>query len=230
MGKKQPLPFARLGAHFAECLRCGYPLEGIPAPGVCPECGLEFADGASTLVLAGVARSGSSGPAWRRWAWAGVGLLGFVTLQGVALFVLFAPWLGVLLFVSFVLGVMAMLITTRQKQKGVEYFVLSHAGLSRWTLGSDPTTRDFEAWAGDQRSVRIQRVSRVWASISIVCASGDSRARKVLVGGFRCREADVAVVERVAMAMVLGQAIDAVVGLEGSTLLDGHEDSGAGCV
>lgn len=215
MGKKPPLPFAQLVPRLPHCLRCGYPLVGIGAPGACPECGLAFEDGPSVLVLTGVART-ASGPAWRKASWVGLGVLGFLTIQGAALFILFAPWIGALMFLTFVVGVVALIITTRQKKSGTEHFVFTHQGLSRWTLGSDPATREFSVWSGHQRRATITRVSPVWASIKIVCVKEDGKPRRMLVGGFRCRQEDIGMVESVLNAMLLGEPIGGVVGLEDS--------------
>ncbi|MFG0299688.1 MAG: hypothetical protein ACF8K1_08840 [Phycisphaerales bacterium JB047] len=215
MGKKPPLPFARLVPRLPHCLRCGYPLEGIGAPGACPECGLAFEDGLSALMLTGVART-ASGPAWRKASWVGLGVLGFLTLQGAALLILFAPWLGALMLVTFIVGVNAMIMTTRQKKSGTEHFVFTHEGLSRWTLGSDPTTRVFVEWSGSQRRATVRRVSPVWASIRIVAANEEGKAKQLLVGGFRCREEDGGLIEGVLNAMLLGEPICGVAGLEES--------------
>lgn len=223
MGTKQPLPFAQLVPHLQHCAQCGYSLEGIAAPGVCPECGLSFEEGLSVLVLAGVART-ASGPAWRKASWVGLGVLAFVTIQGAGLLFFFAPWIGLLLFVALVIGVVAMILTTRQKKGGTEYFVFTHQGLSRWTLGSDPTTRAFVAWSGDQRRATIKRVSSVWASIRIVCRQEDGRPRPVLIGGFRCREEDIELIEGVLNAMLLGEPIGDVEGLSASSWYESQVD------
>lgn len=216
MGSKQAFLLPRLQSHLCFCARCGYPLAGINAPGPCPECGLGFDDDCSTLVLTGVAKT-TSDSKWRRVGWVALGALAFFMTQGGLVLIVFKPWLGALLLATLAIGLTAMLLTTRQKRRGVEHFVLTRRGLSRWTLGSDPTTRYFIEWFGNQRLVRLKRVSSVWASLEITCVEPAGRPRRVLVAGIRCRAQQLSTIESIANAIVLDQPLIEAEGLEAFT-------------
>jgi len=206
MAPKRPLPFPELVERLDECLGCGYPLEGIPAPGFCPECGVGFDDGASVLVLGGIAKK-MGGPVWRKVVWVLIGILAFVYSQLLGILILSVPWIGLLVFVMLVLSTLAMAMTGKQKKRGSEIFAFTRSGFSRWTVGSKPSSRDFVAWEGVHPAAIAKRVSGVWASVKVV--SFDEQGKRIIPieCGFRCKEEDIAWVQDILGLMVSGERV-----------------------
>ncbi|MBL4808793.1 MAG: hypothetical protein JKY43_01890 [Phycisphaerales bacterium] len=207
MGKRGPLPFPALGERLDECLGCGYPLVGIPAPGVCPECGVGFEDGESVLVVAGVAK-GSGGPVWRKVAWVGIGAVAFLYSQLWVLLVMAVPLVGLVFFIGLLIATTAMAMTGKQKKRGTEMFAFTVSGFSRWTVGSDPSGRLFVAWDGINPAVIVRRVSNVWASMKVVDFDAEGKRFVMLEGGFRCPAVDIELVDKILNQLVRGESID----------------------
>tara|TARA_R110002096_G_scaffold344921_2_gene537989 strand:- start:263125 stop:263640 length:516 start_codon:yes stop_codon:yes gene_type:complete len=116
--KKELLPFPRLLGKPEACLGCGYPLDGIPAPGSCPECGMEFYDQFSGLQIAGVAKK-SGGPAWRRAVWIVIAIISFLYFNVIGVLIFTLPWMALVIFLAIVAGVLAMIIESQQEGCGV---------------------------------------------------------------------------------------------------------------
>jgi hypothetical protein len=207
MGKREPLPFPALGERPDECLGCGYPLVGIPAPGVCPECGVGFEDGESVLTIAGVAKS-SGGPIWRKVVWVCIGVVAFVYSQLLGLVLLSAPLVALVIFLALVASTTAMAMTGKQKKRGTEFFAFTVSGFSRWTVGSDPSSRIFVAWDGINPAAMVRRVSNVWASMKIVDFDADGKRIVMLEGGFRCPAVDIELIDTVMNQLVRGSSIE----------------------
>jgi len=225
--KQSSLHSPCLRSTFEDCLQCGYPLEGIPVPGQCPECGLHFYDGRSTLNISGIAK-GSSGPLWRKIIWIIIGVFGFVYSQLWALAMMKGfGWFALLGFVALVASVASMVLTSKQKNRGTEHFVFTYTGLSRWTVGSDPTTRIFIPWPGFKRSTTITRVSSKWAKLKIVAVDEQGKHTCPLEAGFRCPQEDIAMIQNVINALLLNQPMDTIDLLEQSAFYS--IEPGAGC-
>jgi len=206
MGKREPLPFPTLGERLDECLGCGYPLVGIPAPGICPECGVGFEDGESVLTIAGVAKN-SGGPIWRKVAWVSIGVVAFLYSQLLGLVLISAPLIALVIFLGLVASTAAMAMTGKQKKRGTEMFAFTSSGFSRWTVGSDPSSRLFVAWHGVNPAVKVRRVSNVWGSMKIVDFDRDGKRIVMLEGGFRCPAVDLGLVEKIMDALVHGESV-----------------------
>lgn len=219
MASKQHLPFPQLVELFPECLSCGYPLEGIPVPGNCPECGLMFDPPPSALLVRGVAKS-SGGPKWRKLVWVLIAIFAFIYTQLLGLILLSYPWVGLIIFVALIAVLSAMLMTTKQKKKGTECFVFNRSGFSRWTKGSDPTTRIFTHWPGLKRGVQINRVGTVWASLKLVSVEDDGKHTTDFQCGFRCRDHDIPLIQEIMDAFTNGSLLDEIDFPEHCSLFD----------
>lgn len=206
MGKREPLPEPRLVQQLDECLGCGYPVAGIPAPFVCPECGLGFDTGVSVLLIAGVSKH-DGGPRWRTAVWIVIAIVAFLygNLLGVLLISL--PLVALMIFVGLVASVIGMALTNKQKKRGTEMFALVPSGLSRWTVGSDPSTRLFIPWHGVNPAVKVRRVSNVWGSMKIVDFDRDGKRIVMLEGGFRCPAVDIELIDMIMNQLVRGESI-----------------------
>lgn len=204
MAPKKPLPFPELVDRFDDCLGCGYPFAGLPAPGLCPECGVGFDEGQSVLLIAGIGK-GTRGPLWRKIVWVLIGILAFVYSQLLGILVISWPWISLVIFLMLVASTIAMAMTNKQKSRGTEMFALTRDGLSRWTLGSKPDSRDFVRWDGINPGVFVRRVSRVWASLKIVYFDDEGKRIIPLECGFRCLEDRNGWVEGIVSAFVEGR-------------------------
>ncbi len=218
MAERILLPFPRLCTRPTECLRCGYPLEGIPAPGRCPECGLGFDDDYSVLQIAGVAKS-DGGPAWRKIVWGVLFGVTFVYAQLIVLVVTRYPWASLISFAALSASIVAMAITSKQKNRGSEHFAFTESGFSRWTIGTDPDTRVYADWVGGQRMVVLKKVSPVWARLKVVAVGLEGKRSVVLDAGLRCPHEDLDLLERILGRLVGGEPIGMIEGMEGSIFL-----------
>lgn len=215
MSKQSYLHSPFLRDRFEHCLQCGYSLEGIPVPGHCPECGLPILEGRTSLCISGVAR-GSSGPVWRKVVWVFIGIYGFLYSQLFGIAIISFPWFALIGFAILIVPLLAMAFTGKQKKRGTELFVFTHDGFSRWTAGSDPTTRFFTQWVGVKRGVQISRVSSVWAKFEIVAVDEQGKHTRPLRGGFRCPQEDIEIIEQVLNALLTETPLDSIEHLESS--------------
>ena len=205
--KKELLPFPRLLEKPEACLGCGYPLEGIPAPGSCPECGMEFYDRFSGIQIAGVAKK-SGGPAWRRAVWIVIAIISFLYFNVIGVLIFTLPWMALVIFLAIVAGVNAMIFTSPNKKgAGSEYFIFVQNGFSRWPTGTKNAVREFRAWDGVNPCVFVKPVSRVWGSIKIVQFDERGKREVVLSGGFRCRTEQLPLVEQSIEMLMRGESI-----------------------
>lgn len=220
------LSFPLLAPHLGACLRCGYPLDGLPAFGVCPECGLGYEDARTVLQISGVAKN-SGGPVWRKLVWGVLITLAVLYSQLLGLIVFSYPWLALIIFATLLAGTIAMVMTGSQRSRGSETFGFTPAGFARWTVGADPSTRVFTDWAGVQRAVLIKRVGPVWARAKVVCFDESGKRTVQLETGFRCPQEDLGIVELLLTQLVSGQSIgdvDQIEGIERSVLLRDEDE------
>lgn len=205
--KKELLPFPRLLEKPEACLGCGYPLEGIPAPGACPECGMEFYDRFSGIQIAGVAKR-SAGPTWRRVVWVIMAVVAFLYGNLVALLFINSPIIALVILAALIAGVVGMALTSPSKKGiGSELFTFVQDGFSRWPVGVSPAVREFRAWDGVNPCVFVKPVSRVWGSIKIVQFDERGKREVVLSGGFRCRTEQLPLVEQSIEILMRGESI-----------------------
>ena len=216
------LPFPILAPHLGACLRCGYPLDGLPAFGVCPECGLGYEDERTVLQISGVAKN-SGGPVWRKIVWGVLIALAVVYSQLLGLIVFRYPWLALVIFGSLLTGTIAMVMTGSQRSRGSETFGFTPAGFARWTVGADPSTRVFTDWAGVQRVLILKRVGPVWARAKIVCFDEAGKRSVQIETGFRCPQEDLPVVEDLLTRLIKGESIGEAEGIEATVLLRDDE-------
>ncbi len=206
MAKREPLPFPALDERLDECLGCGYPLDGIPAPGVCPECGVGFEDGISVLTIAGVAK-GLAGPVWRKFAWVCIGIVAFLYSQLWVLMLQGIPLVALMVLLGLIASTAGMALTGKQKKLGSEIFAITTSGFSRWTVGSDPSTRMFTRWDGIKPVAIVKRVSNVWASVKLVDFDDQGKRFIMLESGFRCPAVDLDLIESTLNKLVRGESI-----------------------
>jgi hypothetical protein len=205
--KKELLPFPRLVERPEDCLGCGYPLEGIPAPGLCPECGLPFEHGLSGLQIAGVAKK-SAGPSWRRAVWLLIAIVAFLYSQIMVLLFMSDPIIALGVLGAIGAGALGMALTSPNKKgTGSEYFTFVQGGFSRWPIGSGPEVREFRTWDGVNPGVILKPVSRVWASMSVVQFDERGKREVLLSGGFRCQRDDLPMVGDAMVKLVRGESI-----------------------
>lgn len=162
------LPGPMLTEAATLCVSCGYSLDGLQAPGQCPECSAHFES--RQLVLCGVPNRRSGGSWWRRLAWGlviGSGLL--LSQIGVLLFMV--HWIVLVVYILAVIGgAAALLISGPRERRGTERFVVSPGGISRVAMdaGKDGTRMDsvFIPWSSGA-VLHIQAISNVWVRIRI---------------------------------------------------------------
>ena len=205
--KKELLPFPRLLDQPEACLGCGYPLDGIPAPGSCPECGMEFFDRYSGLQIAGVAKK-SGGPAWRRAVWIVLAVVAFLYGNLLPFLFISSAIIALVILAALIAGVVGMALTSPSKKgAGSEYFTFVRTGFSRWPTGTESAAREFRAWDGVKPGVMVKPVSRVWASMKIVHFDERGKREVLLSGGFRCRTELIPVVEQAIGMLMRGESI-----------------------
>ncbi len=205
--KNEPLPFPRVVERPEDCLGCGYSLEGIPAPGSCPECGLPFEHGLSGLQIAGVAKK-SAGPAWRRAVWIVIAIVAFLYGNLIAILFINSPIIALVILAALIAGVVGMALTSPSKKGvGSEFFTFVQGGFSRWPVGADPSVREFRSWDGVNPGVTLKPVSRVWASMSVVQFDERGKREVLLSGGFRCQQIDLQMVGEALEKLVRGESI-----------------------
>ena len=211
-----------LGGRPEHCLSCGYSLEGLPAPGACPECGLEFYGGISSIRIAGVAKRGP-GPKWRKPVWVVLFIATFLWVQGIGVMWMTGMlWLSLLLFAAIVAGMVAMGVTAKQGSVGSEYFSITEAGFGRIPTGEKARLTEFVPWGEGTPAVRIERVGKYWAKIHLVRKTTDAKPEVLLDAGFRCPAEDLLVVEQLIVRLMNGEGLedrDSVSGYDTSVLM-----------
>lgn len=174
------------------CVGCGYSLDGLAAPGVCPECGAPFE--ARQLVLAGVPNSMKSGSAWRRGAWAVLIVLLVVHSQSWMFSIRLGWWVPLAVLAMIVAGVVGLLVTGPRERGGTERFVITPAGITRVATklqaGASSVDSIFIPW-GKADAVHLKRVSPFWKRLRVGTVSGSTIAGIQFDAGIRCPDKDV---------------------------------------
>ncbi len=191
------LPDPAFGDNSNTCLRCAYPLEGMPDAGCCPECGLPFHAAADTLVLHGVARS-QEVVAWRRAVWIILAVLTFFFVQFIILLFAYNPLYAGIFAMALLAAIVGMVLTGAPRRRGTERFVITPSGLSRHTLGSADRPA-FILWDGPVHT-DLRKISPVWRRLRLATIQ-NGRPVRHLDAGIRCPEEDLPEVRRLLAAL-----------------------------
>ncbi len=172
------------------CAACGYSLEGLGAPGRCPECGLAFE--ARQMVLEGVPNRMRGSAPWRRVAWGVLIVLG-VLHSYTWMLQLQHSWSFFLIVSILCLGGLAvMLLTSRRERQGTERFVVTPSGIQRLPKTADAGSALldplFVAW-GESDHVELKRISMVWRRLRVGRLEGGALRGVVFDAGVRCPDA-----------------------------------------
>ncbi len=225
MSERSPLPFPILMDLGSQaCLACGYSLDGLPAPGECPECGLEFDEGLSALMIHGVPKT-VGGPRWRKVVWGIIVGCAFVYAQIMILFVQVNPIAAGAVFLAIVAASVGMAVTNRQKKTGTEIIVFSRFGIGHWPKSKKEKRehdRIFSPWQGVKIGATIKQISSVWLRLKIRSIDEKGKHTIVFDTGFRCQAADIPVITQIINRLAEGQWIDDIDGIE----LIGTRDAG----
>ncbi len=174
------------------CVGCGYSLDGLAAPGVCPECGAPFE--ARQLVLAGVPNSMRAGSGWRRAAWAVLIVLLGVHSQTWILTFRLGWWVPLAILAMLLAGVVWLLVTGPRERGGTERFVITPAGITRVATklqaGASSVDSIFIPW-GKADAVHLKRVSPFWKRLRVGTVSGRTITEIQFDAGVRCPDNDV---------------------------------------
>ncbi len=208
MSKREPLPMPKVVGHSANCMSCGYSLDGIPAPGYCPECGVRFGDGACVIEFAGVARR-AGGPKWRRVVWIVLAIVSIIYFQLIGLIIFSYPWVALVGFAAIVSGVVGMAVSGKQQKKtGVEVFSVTPDGIGRREFRGHEENTEFIRWDGGHPVIKLDRVSRVWARIKIGVRGSDGKQQLLLDAGFRCPAEDLEVLHALISKQICNESLD----------------------
>lgn len=197
-----PLPDPQFLDPPTWCLACGYALDGIPAPGACPECGQRFP--AAYLVLGGIVQ-GSSRNRGRSALWIGLGAAWYILGSfGIMLAIMISPALALALVVVLVGSVVVMIMTSKRDRRGSEQLVFSHGVIGGRSIektkkkGKKKNAPANTAGEVDRiapgLSFELRRVSPVWRSLRIGSANGNRVKSAVFRAGVRCTDQDEAMV------------------------------------
>lgn len=183
------LPDPVTGQTLTTCVVCGYSLEGLAVPRVCPECGQMHSS--DLVVLAGVPKRGIKVSVWRRLGWALSILMLFAGMQTLGFVIVFGSYVPVLLVLLGLVGLVALTMTRRGERIGTAWIVFDAQGIMirpfvRQGVSSDRVVLGEQlAWEPGW-SVELKPVSRVWARlrIGVVNAKGRNRG-EILEAGVR---------------------------------------------
>lgn len=197
----------RLAQRPEDCLACGYPLDGIPAPGACPECGCGFDDGYSVIEFSGVARRDSQ-PVWRRGVWILLAAGAFLLAQIVGILIIKGMvWVALLVLAAIIAGTMGMALTARQKSTGSERFSITPNGMGRAVIGQRDDACRFIAFDAPPPTAQIERIGQYWARIKLQRIQPNDKPQILLDAGFRCPSEDLLVLEQLIERQLNGQGL-----------------------
>ena len=205
MARKPPptLPFPFVGDHPSRCIVCGYDLAGVS--GRCPECGTGIDGEPGAIFIAAVPKIEEANP-WRRTAFivlaVGVMLLSqFFVLLGMV--VGFAIML--VLLAGALLGVGAMIVTSRAKKRSIERIAFTHAGLGRAAWGRE-FGETFTPWRGDE-VLESKHIGSVWQRLTIKAPKPGGLFDTIFECGFRCQREELDWICYAIQAMAHGEPI-----------------------
>lgn len=213
-------PLPTFGDHPAECLNCGYDLQGLTDPPCCPECGVEVRDPtwSGVLFTAGVPQLASGGSA--RW-WVRVLTLGgwLIVTRPATWFMFWAfggGWIPMLLLTVAVGASAWLYFTGPRRYKVAERLIFTCAGFGRVAFGSSQRL-GFVAWNRDE-VVQARPIGSVWQKLIIRRRTPKGRLVKILEYGFRCHRDQIepvrAIVEALARdAQVPAGAVQTLIGV-----------------
>lgn len=182
------LPDPSTGFSIERCLGCGYPLEGMPAGSVCPECGTPIPGPDDVVILSGVARITETSRG-RRWAWIVICIGGFVYAQVLPILVFSKPVYTGLIFAILLFSILGLLLTGRSHKRGKERFVFTPHGWGRSTIDTEDVN-EFTPWDGRVHA-RWKRISSVWYRLRVDTFDEQGKRRSLLDAGVRCPDADI---------------------------------------
>lgn len=204
----QPLADPRWTAADPICIACQYQLAGLASEGLCPECGTAYT--ARRLELQGIPSAISGGKWWRRLVWIGLIVVGGVLSQFWPFLLLlgggFGAWAALFVFVLLVVGIIAMIATSKRERRGSERLIFTPAGIGQLPLkpAAEGVQVDsvFMPW-GAANSVELKRVSAFWRTLRIgAVARPGAPMTPIFRAGVRCPDAAAEEVTRYLLAMI----------------------------
>lgn len=196
-----PDPMWADGPH--QCLGCGYALDGLAAPGICPECGAPF--DVQALVLHGIPNSSKGTPLWRRLAWIALIVGGFLLTQTMVYIGMFLSWWLVLAFAAAIVGVAIWLLATGPRDRAsTERFILTSAGIARVPVKARPGEwlDSILIRLDDCDTVRLDRISPFWRRVRLGVRGATTSADTRFDAGIRCPDASAETVRATLLAMI----------------------------
>lgn len=174
------------------CLNCGYSLEGLEAPGVCPECSIPFEQ--RLLWLAGTVKRAKTPFSVRQLGMIVCGVLVFLSVQFgvIAYMVLGRTFLIVL--AGLIVTLVALIVTRPRggKHEGAIRLVCGSGGIAFIPLKGTPRPgllgEHFHPW-GDATAASLKRVSPFWKTLLVGVVGGDAVLRPTFQAGVRCPDA-----------------------------------------
>ncbi len=170
------------------CVRCGYLLTGLTAPGRCPECGAPFLE--QQLVLYGVPRTGTS--RGRRATWALLIVAAAIFSQTWVVLLMHSWMLGAAIGITIIAGLIALVLTSRRERGGAERLVFSPLGVVRLPLQNPDEHERFDSAVVSLRGVslvELRRISPMWYRLRLGTIWPGGERLIVLDAGIRCPDA-----------------------------------------
>ncbi|MCA9288540.1 MAG: hypothetical protein KDA05_08140 [Phycisphaerales bacterium] len=179
------------------CLNCGYSLEGLEAPGVCPECSTPFEQ--RLLWLAGMVKRAKTPFSARQLGMIVCGVLVFLSIQFgfIAYMVLGRTFLIVL--AGLIVTLVALIVTRPRggKHEGAIRLVCGTGGIAFIPLKGEPRPgllgESFHPW-GEADAASLDRVSPFWRTLRVGAVGGDNVLRPTFEAGVRCPDEHEALV------------------------------------